>query len=199
MNRTLTLFLLLINFVCVSFVVEAQSNSSDLNSLRTGTIDDQFEYIYGASNNFQEYKVVKRTNLDLLKSNILDSMQTMRGEVAGLKTLIANQEDTISNLNSVLESTDLEKQEAIDAKDNFTFLGMGIHKSVYSSFMWFLVAGLAIALAFFSFQYFKSFKKIQKARKDLEEVQEEFDSHRKNTLERERKLKRELIDAQMGK
>jgi hypothetical protein len=31
------------------------------------------------------------------------------------------------------------------------------------------------------------------------EVQEEFDEHRNNTLERERKLKRELIDAQMGR
>ena len=39
----------------------------------------------------------------------------------------------------------------------------------------------------------------KKAEKDFMEVQEEFEQHRKNALERERKLKRELIDAQMGK
>jgi Na+/H+ antiporter NhaB len=62
-----------------------------------------------------------------------------------------------------------------------------------------LVAILGVALAFFSFQYFKSSKKIRKAQNDFVEVQEELENHRKNTLERERKLKRELIDAQMGK
>jgi Na+/H+ antiporter NhaB len=65
--------------------------------------------------------------------------------------------------------------------------------------MWLLVAGLAVALTFFSIQYARSFSKVRKAEKDLSEVQEEFEQHRKNTLERERKMKRELIDAQMGK
>jgi Na+/H+ antiporter NhaB len=65
--------------------------------------------------------------------------------------------------------------------------------------MWLLVAGLAGAMVFFSVQYFRSFGRVKKAQKDLEEVQAEFDQHRKNALERERKLKRELIDAQMGK
>ncbi len=199
MNRNPVLYLtFILSFLYVSFSI-AQDTSSTQGSLKSGTIDSQFEYIYSVSNNFQEYKVVKRTNLDLLKSNILDSMRTMRGEVGELKVQITSKNDSIGNLNNVLRESELEKQEAIDAKDNFSFLGIGVHKTVYSSFMWLLVAGLAGALAFFSFQYMRSFKKIRKAQKDLEEVQEEFDMHRKNTLERERKLKRELIDAQMGK
>jgi hypothetical protein len=40
---------------------------------------------------------------------------------------------------------------------------------------------------------------VKKAQKDLEEVQAELDQHRKSALERERKLKRELVDAQMRK
>lgn len=169
------------------------------NSLKSGTIESQFEYIYNTSNNFQEYKVVKKSNLDLLKSNILDSIKTMRGEVASQKTLMQGKNDSIAGLNKLLEVSESEKQVAIDAKDNFTFFGIGIHKGVYSSLMWILVGVLAVALTFFSFQYTRSFKKIRKAERDLVEVQEEFDNHRKNTLERERKLKRELIDAQMGK
>jgi hypothetical protein len=181
------------------FQIAISQTSEEGNSLKSGTIDSQFDYIYNTSNNFQEYKVVKKTNLDLLKSNILDSMKTMRGEVASQKTLMQGKNDSIASLNALLEVSESEKQVAIDAKDNFTFLGIGIHKAVYSSMMWILVGILAVALAFFSFQYMKSFKKIRKAQRDLVEVQEEFDNHRKNTLERERKLKRELIDAQMGK
>jgi len=92
-----------------------------------------------------------------------------------------------------------EKNQAIADRDNFTFLGMGIQKTAYSSMMWVLVLVLSVALAFFALQYFRSSSKISKAEKDLIDVQEEFEQHRKNTLERERKLKRELIDAQMGK
>jgi hypothetical protein len=195
MLKVLTLSSLLLFLIGIQSPIMAQ----DKGSLDSGTIDSQFDYIYSVSNNFQEYKVVKRTNLDKLKSNILDSMRTMRQEVLGLKTQISNQKDSLGSVNAVLLQAEKEKEEAIAAKDNFTFLGLGIHKSVYSSMMWLLVGVLGIALAFFSMQFMRSFKKIKKAQNDLAEVQEEFDSHRKNTLDRERKLKRELIDAQMGK
>lgn len=194
---TLSLFVFL--FFYASQEVFAQEDTTPKPSLDSGTIDSQFEYIYNSSNNFQEYKVVKRTNLDKLKSNILDSIIVSRDKVASLNLELNSQKDSIRNLNAKLTTTETEKQEAIEAKDNFEFLGIGIDKAVYSSFMWLLVAGLVVALIFFSMQYFRSFKKIKKSQLDLEEVQEEFDQHRKNTLERERKMKRELIDAQMGK
>lgn len=199
MKRVLPLLLLAISLIIIPLITFAQTETTEEGSLDSGTIDSQFEYIYSVSNNFQEYKVVKRTNLDQLKSNILDSMRTMRTEVGDLKGLIVSEKDSIKNLNSILVTAETEKQEAIAEKDNFSFLGMGIHKAVYSSFMWILVAVLASALAIFSFQYFSSFKKIRKAQKDLAEVQEEFDNHRKNMLDRERKLKRELVDAQLGR
>ncbi|MEB2773739.1 hypothetical protein SYJ56_00380 [Algoriphagus sp. D3-2-R+10] len=199
MKSVLSLFLILISLITLPSFTFAQESTDDKGSLQSGTIDSQFDYIYSVSNNFQEYKVVKRTNLDQLKSNILDSMRTMRTEVGDLKLLIVSEKDSIENLNTILASAETQKQEAIAEKDNFSFLGMGIHKAVYSSMMWILVAVLAVALAIFSFQYFSSFKKIRKAQKDLADVQEEFDNHRKNMLDRERKLKRELVDAQLGR
>ncbi|MFC5625437.1 hypothetical protein [Algoriphagus winogradskyi] len=199
MKRILLLFLIITFFITHPSLIFAQEASEDSGSLESGTIDSQFDYIYSVSNNFQEYKVVKRSNLDQLKANILDSMSTMRTEVGDLKLLIANEKDSINNLNTILATAETEKLAAIAEKDNFSFLGIGIHKGVYSSMMWILVAVLAGALAIFSFQYFTSFKKIKKAQKDLAEVQEEFENHRKNMLERERKLKRELVDAQLGR
>ncbi|MEB2782552.1 hypothetical protein U3A58_19340 [Algoriphagus sp. C2-6-M1] len=199
MKSVLHLFLILIAFMTLPFFTFAQDGSEDKGSLESGTIDSQFDYIYSVSNNFQEYKVVKQSNLDQLKSHILDSMRTMRTEVGDLKLLLVSEKDSVKNLNTILATAEAEKQEAIAEKDNFSFLGMGIHKAVYSSMMWILVAVLAGALAIFSFQYYSSFRKIKKAQKDLAEVQEEFDNHRKNMLDRERKLKRELVDAQLGR
>lgn len=197
--RKLTLGLFLLIFFSGFNSLLAQDTTASKGSLRSGTIDSQFDYIYSISNNFQEHKVVKRTNLDQIKANVLDSMKTMRAEVASMKAEMESRLDSVSRIKDELAQAVLEKEEAIANKDNFSFLGIGIDKAVYSAFMWLLVAGLAGALTFFSFQYARSFSKVRKSEKDLSEVQEEFEQHRKNTLERERKMKRELIDAQMGK
>ena len=198
--KRISLGILALLFLCGVQVVLAQDeNVAPKPSLDQGNLESQFDYIYSVSNNFQEYKVVKRTNLDQLKSNILDSIRVSREKVSELNLELKSQKDSIASLKSKLIVSESEKQVAIEAKDNFEFLGIAIDKAVYSLMMWLLVAGLIISLVFFSVQFFRSFKKIKKAQSNLEEVQEEFDQHRKNTLERERKMKRELIDAQMGK
>jgi hypothetical protein len=177
----------------------SQDSVSTQNSLRSGTITSQFDYIYRVSNNFQEYEVVKKSNLEQLKANVLDSVRTLSKKVSDLNQQMASLNDSVVVVKNQLAAEIEEKNVAIADRDNFSFLGIGIQKTVYSSMMWLLVAILAGALGFFAMQYFRSFGRIKKAERDFLEVQEEFEQHRKNTLDRERKLKRELVDAQMGR
>lgn len=195
----LSVFSLLI-ILCVSQIpVLAQDTTSVQNSLNSGTISSQFDYIYRVSNGFQEYEVVKKANLEKLKSNVTDSIRVLRNEIANLKLQQSSVADSLANFSKILQQANQEKEEAILEKDSFSFFGFPVEKNLYSTIMWLLVLGLAGVLAFFSIQYFKSFGRVRKAQRDLEEVQEEFEQHRKNALERERKLKRELIDAQMSR
>lgn len=194
-----SLFLNLLFFLSGITIAFAQDSTATENSLRSGTITSQFDYIYRVSNNFQGYEVVSKSNLEQLKSNVLDSIQTMSKEVSDLKLHMSTLDDSVVIVKELLAAEIEQKNQAIADRDNFTFLGIGVQKTAYSSMMWVLVLILAAALAFFALQYFRSSSKISKAEKDLIDVQEEFEQHRKNTLERERKLKRELIDAQMGK
>ncbi|AMQ55179.1 hypothetical protein [Algoriphagus sanaruensis] len=181
------------------FSFSQENSPSSGGSLNSGTIESQFEYIYRTSNDFQGYEVVKKENLQALKSHILDSLKVYKDQIMVLKTEKASQSDSLVLLSGNLAQTQKEKEEAVVAKESFEFLGIAIEKTLYSSIMWSIVAILAAFLVFFSSQYFRSGSKIKKAQKDLEDIQSEFEQHRKNALERERKLKRELIDAQMGK
>lgn len=194
-----TLLLNLLFLLSGISIANAQDSTATQNSLRSGTITSQFDYIYRVSNNFQGYEVVDKSNLEKLKANVLDSIQTMSKEVSELKLQMSTMDDSVIIYKNLLSAEIEEKNQAIADRDNFSFLGIGIQKTAYSSMMWVLVFALAAALAFFAVQYFRSSSKIAKAEKGLIEVQEEFEQHRKNTLERERKLKRELVDAQMGK
>lgn len=195
----LSVFSLLIILCVCQIPVLAQDTTSVQNSLNSGTISSQFDYIYRVSNGFQEYEVVKKANLEKLKSNVTDSIRVLRNEIANLKLQQSSVADSLANFSKILQQANQEKEEAILEKDSFSFFGFPVEKNLYSTIMWLLVLGLAGVLAFFSIQYFKSFGRVRKAQRDLEEVQEEFEQHRKNALERERKLKRELIDAQMSR
>ena len=189
----------LLTFLLIYSTAFSQENTEMGASLNSGTIESQFEYIYRTSNNFQEYEVVKKSNLEALKSHILDSLKVYKDQIVTLKTEKRAQADSVLLLSGELARAINEKEAAIEAKESFSFLGMNIQKTLYSSIMWIIVAVLGGMLLFFSMQYFKSSGRIRKAQKDLEELQGEFEQHRKNALDRERKLKRELIDAQMGK
>lgn len=172
-----------------------EEDETKKNSLDSGSISSQFDYINSVSNSFQEYKVVKKTNLDQFRENVLDSIQGYQEQVLVLKQEISEKQAKIEGLNQEMEVNQAELEQAIADRDSFSFLGMPIHKNAYNSIMWLIVAGLGGALLFFVFQYTQSHKIINKARKDLEDTTEEFEQHRKNTLDRERKLKRELVDA----
>ena len=194
-----SVFTALVVFFIFHLPTYAQDTTSVQNSLNSGTITSQFDYLYRVSNGFQEYEVVKKANLEKLKTNVLDSVRVLKKEIADLSLKQSSVVDSLANFSQILEQANQEKEAAILEKDSFSFLGFAIEKNLYSTLMWLLVVALAGAMAFFSVQYFRSFGRVRKAQKDLEDVQAEFDQHRKNALERERKLKRELIDAQMGK
>ena len=190
---------MLMIFFVAGWLADAQTLSDTLNSGTSGSITGQFDYIYRVSNNFQEYEVVKKSNLEQLKANVMDSLRTLGAQLEEVKSAQAGHTDTLTKLTEAMNQIQLEKQVAQEAQDSFLFLGMTVQKSVYSSMMWILVFLLAGGMVFFAVRYFRSFGRITKAEKDLSDVQEEFEQHRKNMLERERKLKRELIDAQLGK
>jgi septal ring factor EnvC (AmiA/AmiB activator) len=164
-------------------------------SLNSGTISSQFDYLNAVSNNYQEFKVIKKSNLDKLRSNVTDSLDVFKDELAKINIDLKQKQDQIASLEVQVSEVQGHLQKAEEARDSFAFLGIPIHKSTYSSLMWTIVFCLLGAFLFFLFQYSQSHKVISKARKDLEETREEFEQHRKNTLERERKLKRELVDA----
>ena len=185
------LFIVIIAFFSLNGGLFAQEEGS----LNSGTISSQFDYLNSISNNYQEFKVVKKANLDKIRKNVTDSLNVFKDELASINIDLKQNQNQIANLEAQVSEVQEELLKAEEARDSFSFLGIPIHKSAYSSLMWTIVFGLLGAFLFFLYQYSQSHNVISKARKDLEETREEFDQHRKNTLERERKLKRELVDA----
>src|SRR5690606_24899699 len=195
-------FKYLLFFICTLVFLPASAqepaqnpgDNSPKGSLNSGTIEMQFQHLNSISNNYEDYKVVKRFNLEKVKSNVLDSLNGLKGQLESIHNQLAEQKSSLDESKTMLKTTQGELQQALDMKDSFFFMGMYIHKSTYNSLMWGIIIVLSILLLFFIYRFKKSYSVISEVKQSLNETREEFDLHRRNTLERERKLNRQLVD-----
>jgi septal ring factor EnvC (AmiA/AmiB activator) len=178
-----------------SFTTFSQNNTDEEElSLETGTIDNQFEYVIRRSNNYQDFKVVKKTWLATLKKHTIDSLKAVHKDLADTKILVETQAKEISDLKSSLEDTQANLENTRNEKDNITLFGMQMSKGSYKTIMWFIVACLLVLLGIFIYKFKNSNDVTRLAKKNLADIEEEFEEHRKTAVEREQKVRRQLQD-----
>jgi len=182
--------------------VSSQKNTNTTEeqySLNSGNIDSQFEYIFRKSGNFkgtngQPYEAVKQVWLLKLKANVLDSLKTTYKDLADSEATVANQVKEIEDLKSKLGNTQTTLDQTNLEKNNMALLGMQTSKTNYNVTMWSIIAALTALLLFFIYKFKNSNSLTRQAKLKLEEIETEFDEHRRVALEREQKVRRQLQD-----
>lgn len=183
-------------FLSISFTLSAQEQSAPSTAeLENGTIEDQFEYIKKVSTNYQEYKVIKLRSLEKLRTNILDSLNGYKSTIQELKATLQENKTQINELNQKLSTTKADFDRAVEEKDSFSIFGMLLHKNFYNNLVWGIIILLILILVISYFRFKRSHQVTAETKQSLEDLREEFELHRRNTLERERKLNRQLVDA----
>ncbi|WP_417291464.1 tRNA (guanine-N1)-methyltransferase [Corallibacter sp.] len=179
----------------LSFNLNAQSTTDDDKlSLNSGTIDNQFEYVIRKSNNYQDYKVVKKTWLYTLKAHTIDSLNAIHKNLADTQAIVTNQTNEIASLKTNLNDTKATLEKTNNEKNNMSLFGLQMSKASYNALMWSIIGGLFVLLLFFIYKFKNSNAVTKQAKKSLEETEEEFEEHRKIALEREQKVRRQLQD-----
>ncbi len=156
------------------------------------TLIDKYDDIMKKSTSYQDYKVVKKTYVQELKQNIIDSIASLKKQIADLETLNEKQKSEGNSLKSDLQATHKKLETAINEKDSFSFLGIYISKGTYNSIVWILIFALILGILVVFTLYKRTHVTTAKTKETLREKQEEFDAHRKWALEREQTLSREL-------
>ena len=183
-------------FLSISFTLSAQEQTAPSTAeLENGTIEEQFEYIKKISTNYQEYKVIKLRSLEKLQNNILDSLSGYKSTIQELKVTLQENKTQINDLNQKLSTTKADFDRAVEEKDSFSIFGMLLHKNFYNNLVWGIIILLILTLVISYFRFKKSLQVTAETQQSLEDLREEFELHRRNTLERERKLNRQLVDA----
>jgi hypothetical protein len=168
-------------------------------SLDSGTIDSQFEYIFKKSGNFkgvngQKYEAVKYTSLLTLKAHVLDSLKTTYSKLNTSEATVENQKKEIESLKAQLQNTQTTLGETESEKNSMALFGLQLGKTNYNILMWSIVAALFALLIVFVLKFKASNALTRAAKLKLEEVETEFEEHRRVALEREQKVRRQLQD-----
>ncbi len=190
-SKHIIAFTLLLSF---SFLTAQTKTETDKLSLNSGTIDSQFEYVIRKSNNYQEYKVVKKNWLYTLKSHTIDSLKAVHKQLADTKQIVNNQSNEINVLKTNLADTKGTLDATNLEKDSMSLFGIQMSKTGYNVLMWSIIGGLLAMLLFFIYRFNNSNAITRNAKKQLAETEEEFEEHRKRALEREQKVMRRLQD-----
>ncbi|MGG5903791.1 hypothetical protein [Sphingobacterium daejeonense] len=189
----------LLSFILLFWVLSPSLYAQTLQQkLKTSPLDSQFVYLNLQSRNQdKDFKIIRKTNLDIIRQNVKDSLSTYKKQISELKGdasssagSITGLQDSVKNLSAALEQ---EQQKT----DSISFLGIQFSKSSYHMMVWIIIVVLAIALFAILAAFRKAKVDTDESKHTVDELQEELQSLRKKSMEREQQLKRQLLDEQL--
>jgi hypothetical protein len=190
MNQLKTTLPAIIILVCLSNYtgnrVYAQGSMPEV--LDTGTMQEQFNYLEERTRIYNDFRAIREDMFQKIKSNTIDSLKAEKNNVFQLKDQLQDQGTLIESLQAELQSTNDQLDQAVKNRDRINFLGMPVHKILYNTIMWTIIAALAFLSGVLFLSNKRFFSMARNNRHDLEETKEEFEAYRKQSRERYEQL-----------
>lgn len=188
-------FLRILLLILISQQTFAQKRLSKTQAdLLPNTIENQFVKIYQLSNNWQDYKLIKRTNFINFQKNVLDSVVAIKKDVIAKQLQLDAQ---LKNTNTLKEEINTLKNNlsvSVEKENAISIAGFYLNKTTYNSILWSIISGLLIGLVFFIFKFNNSNAVTKETKNLLTDIENEFEQYKRKSINKEQKLRRQLQD-----
>lgn len=192
--RTIIIIFVLSIFSFSSFGQGTQNQEVINKALANETIKNQFEILTTKSNNFNQFKNIKLYNLNKFKNNFLDTLKAIDKKFITANTKINDQKNEIEKLKSEIVTINSNLTNVTGEKDSIGILGIRTTKQNYNFILWSIISALLATTLLLSFKYKTSNKATKQAKASFSEIENDFETHKKKSLEREQVLRRKLQD-----
>ncbi|MBK5213757.1 MAG: tRNA (guanine-N1)-methyltransferase [Flavobacteriaceae bacterium] len=176
------------------FLYALQASAQDSIQVRKNTLNEQMTEAFEKSNSYQEYKVIKKTQLATLKRNILDSISGLEKKMFAQENELGLQKNEVDSLRQNLKNTQQNLTNAKEKEDGIAIFGILTSKATYNIIMWGIILILLSISGFLFYRFLNSNKITNAAQLKMAEMEIELEDYRRNSLEREQKLRRKLQD-----
>lgn len=161
----------------------------------TNIVSD-FDSLVKSSNNYQQYKVIKKASLNAFRKDLTSTSDSLTSKILNLEDKIKNFEVETKDLSKQIKDTNAELDTLKAAKDEISLLGLNMTKSSYTILVWSIILVLIVILLFLLAKYRNRNSITQELKENLKNTNTEFEQYRHRAIEKQQKLGRELLDAQ---
>lgn len=159
------------------------------------TLNEQFNELKESSETFKSYKVIKETELNAFWKAVMDSVGIKEQKISEASTRIQQQEKEIANLKSTIEQKDQLLEEKEYAGTHISVLGIDFSKDAYKMFNLIIISILILSMAVLAYKFKDNNKTARKKSNDFNRLELEFEEYKRNALEKQMKLRRDLQTA----
>ncbi|WP_339886323.1 hypothetical protein [Polaribacter vadi] len=187
--------ILLLLFLAISLSNFSQESEPEPQVVEEdNSLEGQFDKIYRISTTYQVYKVIGKDKYLELKKNVLDSLKDAKNLISEKESLLKAERDNIKGTKDLLLKTQSELEASKKNENSISLFGTELSKTNYNLLLWSIIIVSLLALFYFIFKFSQSNVLTKEAQNNLLDVEQEFEGHRKKSLEREQKLRRQLQD-----
>jgi len=187
MRRFITLLILLISASFVSFAMKDTEAWKGEKS-----IEQQYIVFKKGLNSWRGYYSLSEPQLNQFYKAISDTIAELKKEVIENESQVKVMLDELNSNIKETEEIQSKLTRSIQLENSISVLGVDVNRSVYSFSMYILIIGVLLISGLLFLLYKRSNRITQRTKKDLEELKEEFELHKKNSLDRYVKMNIEL-------
>ena len=157
-------------------------------------VEGQMSRLLVNSADYKDVKMVKKEVLEELHSDVMTLLSRNEKDLSDAKAIIESKNSEIKNLKSEVAKANAQVAASDTSNETFLFFGMPLDKNLYHAIMWSLVLTLLITAVFTVVRFKKANEITKNSKPILTDVENELETFKRNAIEREQKLRRQLQD-----
>ena len=193
MTRFTLLLILLISVTSTSFA------KKDINAWKNEkTLNKQYVVFKKNLNFWNDSYFLKEAQLTEFYNALTDSISVLQKEVLDNKNQVLSLQNELNARIEEVEKIQIELNESIKQVNSIRVFGMIVNKTVYSLTMYLFILGVLVLAGIVFLLYKRSNKITRYTKNEFNELKEEFEIHKKNSLDRYTKMNMELHKTRMA-
>lgn len=156
------------------------------------TLQQQYKNLKSDLEIIDGYRMIKMYTMDKFWAVVEDSLLTQKSKLKESTTLIAKQKEDMHALNVSRNKIEKEKEALAEGVDNLIVFGKPFSKAGFITIVSFVMLGLVVLVGILFSIGRVSYYTTRELRKLNESLYQEFDTYKRNAVEKEIKLSREL-------
>jgi hypothetical protein len=187
--KRFTLILVLVVMAVLSAVAQKKDTGAWKNETN---LDAQFR-VYKKNVNFWNGSYfMKPELLDEFHAAIMDSVKMYETTIISNKTQISSLQKELAQNAAVTKETQAKLDESIKLQNAITVFGLPIEKTTYAVILYSIILGLLVLTGVVFLMFKRSNTVTVNTKKEYAELKEEFEAHKKSSLDRYTKMNMEL-------